>query len=895
MTDWKDEISKRLKGLKLEPVREQEIIEEISQHLDDRYRELIAGGTAKEETFRLLQEELSENELLAQLFRVEHKVEQEPTVLGARRRNMTADLWQDTRYGLRMLRKNPGFTAIAVLTLALGIGANTAIFSLVNSILLRPLPYHEPDRLVRMIQANPMLGLATWGVSQANFAAYREQNRSFEMMALYTTSAVNLTGEGDPERLPMTNVSADFFNIFGVNPALGRTFYEGEDTPGKNNVCVISYRLWQRRFGGDPSIVGKRLILNNVPTEIVGVMPYEFKFPRLEVELWIPLALNPTRTAPYIFQIVGRLKPEFQVAQAQADTTDVMQNFGRQNPNVQESVGVNEGNGPRTIVTPLKDLIVGKTEKPLLVLLSAVALVLLIACANVANLLLARATSRTREIAVRVALGATPSRIARQLLTESILLSCIGGVVGTTLAGLGIWTLDKLPIDGIARIEEVNLSGTVLVFTAGLALLTGLLFGLMPALRAYGMGVAAGMREGGRGSVSSRRTGSVLVAVQFALSLILLIGTGLLLKSFQRLASVNPGFNPEQTLTMATALPREKYDKPEKTLQFYRNAIEKLRSVPGIQAVGFATSLPLAHDGNADGIIIEGHEPPDGNVTETEQALLQEVTPGTFQALGIPLLQGRDFQETDTADSTPVAIIDEPLARRYWPDGDALGKRIETTGDLQWMTIIGIAGGVNHSNLAEPKQPHIYRPMSQWTDSRAFLVVRTSGSPVTSISTVRTEMKNLEPDLPIYQVRTMTEILEQSLSTQWLTNLLLTAFAVLALVLAAVGIYGTMSVYVGSRTKEFGIRLALGAQPTYLLRSVLRQGLQLTTTGVVIGTIGALTLTRTIESLLFEVSTTDPIIFVGIPVLLLIVALAACYVPARRSARVDPLVALRYE
>jgi putative ABC transport system permease protein len=896
MPDWKDEVGKRLADLNLAAPREAEIVEELAQHLEDRYRELLAGGLAEEEAALAALAELSESRLFVEELRqIERGVGQDPVVLGARRRNMIGDLWQDAGYGLRMLRKNPGFTIISVLTLALGIGANTAIFSLVNSILLRPLPYAEPDRLVRLIQASPMLGLSTWGVSQAGFAAYREQNRSFETMALFTSSSVNLTGEGEPERLAVTSVSADFFKVFGVNPALGRTFYEGEDTPGKNNVCVISYGLWQRRFGGDRNIIGRKLILNESPTEIVGVMPAKFKYPRLEIELWIPLALNPARTAPYFFQIIGRLKPGFEVAQAQEDTTGVLQNFGRQNPNLSEAVGLNEGNGPRTIVTPLKELIVGKTKKPLIVLLSAVALVLLIACANVANLLLARATSRTREIAVRVALGATPSRIARQLLTESLLLSFIGAVVGAALAGLGIRLLDRLPIDGIARIEEVNLSGGVLAFTAGLALLTGLLFGLMPALRAYGMGLAAGVREGGRGSAANRRTGSALVAAQFALSLILLIGTGLLLKSFQRLQAVDPGFNPEHALTMSAALPREKYDTPEKTLQFYRNAIERLRSAPDIQAVSFATSLPFDYDGYADGIIIEGREPPDGKVKETEQAILQSVTPGLFQSLGIPLLQGRDFQETDTADSLPVAIIDEPLARRYWPNGDALGKRIETTGDLQWMTIVGIAGGVNHISLAEEKKPHIYMPMSQWPDSRAFLVIRTSGSPGAALPAVRAEMKRLEPDLPIHMVRSMTEIVGRSLSTQRLTNLLLTAFAVLALSLAAVGIYGTMSVYVGSRTQEFGIRLALGAQPAHLQWSVLRQGLRLTAAGVVAGTAGALALTQTIRSLLFEVSATDPIIFASIPILLVTVALAACYVPARRSSRVDPLVALRHE
>jgi putative ABC transport system permease protein len=804
--------------------------------------------------------------------------------------------WQDLRYGARLLLKQPGFTLVAVVTLALGIGANTAIFSLVHSILLRPLPYHEPDRLVRLIQASPNLGLTSWGVSQADFAAYRDQNRSFETVALFNSSGINLTGDGEPERLSMTSVTADFFKVLGVNPVLGRTFFAGEDSAGKNNVCVISHGFWQRRLGGDPNVIGRSLLLNNLPTQIVGVMPAQFKFPRVEIELWIPMALDTKRTNPYIFSVIGRLKPGIQIAQAQTDTTEILQNFGRQNPNVSESVGLKEGKGPRTIVSPLKEVLLGKTEKPLLVLLAAVACVLLIACANVANLLLARATSRTREIAVRLSLGATPLRVARQLLTESVLLSFIGAVVGITLAALGLGMLDRLPIAGIVRIEEVSLNSTVLAFSGGLALLTGLLFGLMPALRAYGMGLAAGAREGGRGSVANRRINNALVVLQFALSLILLIGAGLLLKSFQRLNSVSLGFNPEQTLTMLAALPRNKYDKPEKAAQFYRQAIEQLRQSPGVKAAGVTTNLPLAEGGNVDGFIVEGHEPPKGtNITQTEQAELQSVTPGTFATLGIPLLRGRDFQETDTADSTLVAVIDEPLARRYWPNGDAVGKRIETTGDMQWLTIVGVVGGVKQLSLMEEKRPHIYFAMAQNTDVRGYLAIRMEGSASAAIPTFRSAIKQLDPDIPLYLVRSMTEIIAATLNTQRLTNVLLTAFAIVALVLAAVGIYGTMSVYVGSRTKEFGIRIALGAQPQNVRWSVIRQGLLLTAVGVVIGGAGSLALTQTIKSLLFEVSATDPLIFTSIPALLVLVSCAACYAPARRATAVDPLVALRYE
>jgi len=746
-----------------------------------------------------------------------------------------------------------------------------------------------------MLQASPKLGLNSWGVSQADFAAYREQNRSFETIAIYNSSETNLTGVGEPERLPVTTATADFFKVLGVNPFLGRTFVEGEDAPGRNLVCVISHRFWQRRFGGDPNILGKTLSLNNTPTQIVGVMPAEFKMPRLEIELWTPLAHDPKRMNPYFFSVIARLKPGVQVAQAQTDTTEVLQNFGRQHPKTAEAAGIAEGNGPSTIVKPIKEVMLGRTQKPLLVLLAAVAFVLLIACANVANLLLARATSRTREIAVRVSLGATPRRIARQLLTESVLLSMIGAIFGVALAAIGIRTLDKLPITGIVRIEEVSLNGRVLVFTAGLSVLTGLLFGFMPALRAYAMGIQSGMREGARGSVSHRRLNSALVAVQFALSLVLLIGAGLLLKSFHRLESVDLGFNAENTLVMVANLPRAKYDNEEKALQFYGSAIERLRTSPGFKSVGLISNLPFVDGGSVDGFVVEGQEPLENAGSQIEQAEMVSVSPGTFQTLGIPLLQGRDFQTSDDAKSLPVTIIDEPLARRYWPAGDAIGKRIRTGGNDAWLTIVGVAGGIKHISLAEENRPHMYFPLPQSPDQRAWFVVRTDGPPSAAIGTFRAAIKQVDADMPLFLVRTMTDIIDQTLGTQRLTNILLTAFAIIALTLAAVGIYSTMSVYVGSRTKEFGIRLALGAEPGALRRVVLRQGMLLTAAGVIVGIGGAFALTRMIQSLLFEVSATDPVVFTAIPLLLVIVSLFACYTPARRATKVDPLIALRDE
>jgi predicted permease len=541
----------------------------------------------------------------------------------------------------------------------------------------------------------------------------------------------------------------------------------------------------------------------------------------------------------------------------------------------------------------LKETIVGNTQKPLIILLCAVGLVLLIACANLANLLLARATSRVREIAVRFALGASPSRVARQLLTESLVLAFIGAAVGVMLAWLGVRMLDRLPLDGIPRIEVVTVDTRVLAFTAGIGLLTGLLFGLMPALRAYRMGMVAAMHEGGRGGTSSRRSTSALVAAQFALSFVLLIGAGLLLKSFQRLQSVELGFNPEKLLTMVVSLPARKYSKPEQTLQFYQSLSDRMRSLPGVRAAGLATNIPFVGDDNTDNFIVEGHEPEAAG--EGVQVQLLSMTPGHLQAMGIPLLSGRDFLETDNSNSQLVAIVDETLARKYWPDGNALGKRVETTGDLQWMTIVGVVGGIKQDGFAEELQPHIYMPLAQSPELLAKLVIRTDGPPNATIGAIRTAVSELDPSIPVFSIRTMHDVMDLTLNSQRLTNLLLTSFSVLAVLLAAVGIYGTMSLYVGSRKNEFGIRLALGAQPGVLLRSVLREGMVLIAAGVAVGLVGALALTRTIASLLFQVSPTDPIVFTGVPLVLVVVALIACFVPARRASRVDPISALRHE
>jgi predicted permease len=861
---------------------EHELDAEVNSYLTQLVDEKIAAGVNPRDAIRESMIELEGPEQVKERVR--------DVRVGA----IIEQLWQDIRYALRMLRKNPGFTAITVITLALGIGVNTAIFSLVDGILLRPLPYQQPDRLVRIVNSQRQIGLETWGLSQANFTFLRDGNHSLESVAAYSTSGANLTGNGEPERVSLGTVSADFFKVLGTSPLLGRAFQAGEDTPGNNGVCVISYGFWQRRFGGDSSIVGRSLELNSATTEVVGVMPAGFSFPRPDIDVWTPLAINPVRTAPYFLRALGRLAPGVSPAEAEAETTSVLWNYARQHPDTSENrIPLDQGSALKTIVTPLKQAIVGRTEKPLLILLSAVGLVLLIACANVANLLMARATSRVKEIAMRFALGATPSRVARQLLTESLVLALIGAAGGVMLAWVGVRMLDRLPIDGIPRIEVVTVDGRILAFTGGIALLTGVLFGLMPALRAYRMGMVAAMHEGGRGGTSSRRSSGVLVAAQFALSFVLLIGAGLLMKSFQRLQSVDLGFNPDKLLTMVVSLPARKYTKPQQTVQFYQSLLERMRSMPGVRAAGVTTNVPFVGDSNNDNFIVEGHEPKTGD--QGVQTNLLSITPGHLQAMQIPLLRGRDFQETDNGDSLSVAIVDETLVKMFWPDGDALGKRVETTGDMQWMTIVGVVGAIKQDGFAEELEPHIYMPLEQSPDLSAKLVLRTDVPANTIIGAVRGEVSALDPNIPVFSIRTMQDIMRLTVSSQRLTNLLLMSFSVLALLLAAVGIYGTMSLYVGSRRNEFGIRMALGAQPSGLIRLVLQEGLLLSAAGAATGLIGALLLTRTIASLLFHVSPTDPVIFTGVPLVLIAVAMIACFVPALRASRVDPISALRCE
>lgn len=878
-------LSSLLRNLVQKAKREQELAEEIDAYLEMLIDLKIEEGLNPAEARRLALIELGGREQVKESVRdvrIGHHIE---------------TLLQDLRYGLRMLRRNPGFTAISMLTLGLGIGANAAIFSVVYGVLLQPLPYPEDDRLVILMQAYPQKGLNRWGISQANLALYRDHNQVFEKIAAYNSPGFNLTGGHNPERLQGSAVTADFFDVLGVQPRLGRAFRPEEDAPGKNRVCILSYGLWQRRFGGDPQILGQSLVLDNVPCEVVGVMPPGFAYPNRNVELWLPLGLNPQRTFGYTHTGIARLKPGVAVSEAEADTTNIFWNAAQENPVIAgATVPPPMGADMKTIVRPLRDVVIGDTKTPLLVLLGAVGLVLLIACANVANMLVARAAYRTREMALRFALGATPGRVVRQLLTESLLLAVIGGGTGVVLAWFAVRLLPRLPaLERVPRIGEVSINPTVLAFIAGLVVLTGVLFGLAPALRSYRLGLETGMREGVRGSASlaSSRLNRSLIAAQFALCMVLLVGAGLLLKSFQRLLSTNPGFKSENVLSMRLALPNTKYTNADQSVQFFDSLLERVRGLPGVQSAAVTSLLPFTDGRESDGFVVEGHEPTSGGLAPNAQRRV--VSLGYFQTLGVPLLRGRDFLPRDRGYSTRVAIVDETLAHRYWTDGDAIGKRIRYAWSEEWMTIVGVSAGVKNSNLRETIDPHLYYPYTQTQPRQMNLTVRTLGEYTALIASIRSEVLALDGDLPVWGVQPLSDAVDRTLNHQRVTNTLLTAFALLAVLLAAVGIYGVMSLYVSNRANEFGIRLALGARPTVLMRSVLKQGLTLTLAGILAGTAIAAALTQTLAALLFEVSATDPTTFFSVPLLLVLVASLACYIPARRATRVDPLVALRYE
>jgi putative ABC transport system permease protein len=826
---------------------------------------------------------------------------------------MIRDLLQDARYGARMLRKSPGLTSVAVLSLALGIGAISTIFSFVNGIMLRPLPYPEPDRLVLVDETAFLRGSNSMGVSFPNFVDWRERNHSFEDIACYDTGGFAIAGGGpgggaEPEQLHGAFVSQGLFEILGIAPILGRTFTADEDQPDHDLVVILSYGLWQRRFGVDPNILGQTILPNNRSRTVIGVMPKGFQFPEV-AEAWGPLALNTkifTRT-DHGLSAIARLRPGVKLEQAQAEMISIASSIEQQNPVTNEGLSVS--------LTSLRAGLVGDYKKALLILLGVVAFVLLIACVNVANLLFARATARQKEIAIRAALGANRRRIFRQLLTESLLLGLISGALGLVLA---LWGMDLLlaaiPID-IPFWMKFDLDGRVLGFTAACSLLTGFVFGTVPALEASNPDLNETLKEGGRSGVGPgrHRLRSLLVVAEIALSLVLLVGAGLMMRSFLSLQRVEAGINPEGVLTMYIALPGARYREPEKRIAFFSQLLERIRAIPGVQSAGTDSGLPLAGNNWGRSLTVEGR--PVLPVGEAPMINHCVISPGYFSAMGIPILKGRDFDERDSrsapkvpqlavhgefmpGSSSGVTIIDERLAREYWPDEDPIGKRIRfgpPEDNEPWHTIVGVVGEVRHERLDAATRKSVYLPFAQMPIDRSALAIKTSGRPENLIGAVLSQVRELDPDLPVTRVMPMTEVVARSVWQPRLYTALFGVFAAVALILATVGIYGVMSYAVTQRTREIGLRMALGAQRHDVLKLVLRQGILLAAIGVGIGLAAAVALTRLMSTLLFGVTATDPITFAAVSVLLAGVAVGACFVPALRAAKVDPMAALRYE
>jgi putative ABC transport system permease protein len=808
---------------------------------------------------------------------------------------MLGTIWLDVRYAARGFLKSPGFTAVALLALALGIGANTAIFSVVNAVLLQRLPYRDADRLVAMWEDNRNANHPRNTISPTNFLDWQAQSKSFEGMAAFNDRQFNVAGAGEPVAVPSQVAQANLFTVLGANALLGRTFTDEDGVTGGGKVIVVSYGFWQRQFGGATDVIGKTVTLEGAPMTIIGVMPADFKWFVKEnsstgkpAELWLPTKLRPV-PGRYL-SAVARLKPGVTLAAAQAEMNAIMAHIGQERPEYNTNMGA-------TLV-PAREQLAGEIRKPLMILLGAVAFVLLIACANVANLMLARAASRSKEIAIRAALGAGSRRIVRQLLTESLLLSLAGGVLGVGLAAWGVDALVALSPPNLLGAAQVGVSLPVLGFTLAVSVLTGVVFGLLPALEASRTDAGDALKEAGRGNTSSRsrRARSAFVVAQVALALVLLVGAGLLVRSFNRLTAVDPGFDPRNLLTMRVNLPARKYKEDPQVVNFFRQATAQMASLPGVRSVSVANYLPFYTGlGARTDFRIDGQPaPPHGSEPSTDVRVTDE---NYFAALGIPVLQGRTFTAQEATEDRHTIIISEALARRYFPGESPLGKRIavDMMDEPPMNEIVGVVGDVRYDKLDGETFPMVYWTHPQLTYSEMTFVIRTEGDPSALADAARRVVQSIDPSQPVADVRTMESWVGESVSRARFGALLLTAFSVLALLLAAVGIYGVMAYTVTLRQQEIGIRMALGAQTRDVLRMIMRQGMGMTLFGVCLGLAGGLALTRVMSGLLFGVSATDPVTFAGVALLLTLVALVACLVPARRATRVDPMTALRYE
>ncbi|HEV3098800.1 MAG TPA: ABC transporter permease [Candidatus Udaeobacter sp.] len=817
----------------------------------------------------------------------------------------------DLQYALRQLAKSPGFTAVAVLTLALGIGANSAVFGLINGLLVKPLPYQDSSRLVLLWEQFPSQGLERIPVSVPEYLDYEKQAHSFERIAAFVSASFNLKTADLPERVQGAVVSPSVFPLLGIEPIKGRTFAQEEFGEGRDDVVVISERLWKRRFNSDPALIGNKLYLNGRSYTVIGIMPARFEFPlplfniqgmqfTERADIWKPIAFTKGELesrGSRSYGVIARLRADASVSSAQAEVSTITADWKRQHP---KNYGDFSSFGAK--IYPLQQQVAGGMRDGLFILLGAVALVLLVACANLATMLLARASARERELAIRVAVGASPSRLLRQMLTESVTLALIGGTVGVLLAVWGLDVLKHLGARTIPRLNEVTLDWTVLFVTASVAIGSGILFGLIPALSSARPELTEVLKEGGRGSTSGARSNRVrngLVIAEIALALVLLIGAGLLMTSFMRLQAVNPGFDSHNVLTMELALPQLKYPPPANddyvggiaTINFFAEARRRIANLPGVGHAAFVSALPLSGSNNDYSFVIEGRNSSQEKVSPDEE--IRVITPDYFRVLQTPLLKGRFFSDSDTVDSSKVIIINRAFARKYWPNEDALGKRISFSDqNPQWTTVVGIVGDIKHRALDLDAKPEFYVPHTQLPSRFMVLAVRSSQDPRTLTHAIRRELLSIDPDQPVANVRTLEQVISDSIGPRRMSVLLLGVFAGVALLLASVGIYGVMSYLVVQRTHEIGVRMALGAQARDVLALVIGHALKLVGIGTGIGLLLALISTRALSVLLYGIDAFDLATFVLVTVVLATIALLASYLPALRASRADPMIAL---
>jgi predicted permease len=914
MDKWRQEILKRLASLKLAPAREAEIVEEVAQHLEDRYQELLAAGATEEEARCAALEEVNEADILERgLRKVEQVAKDEPLTPGVDRgSNFLASVWQDLRYGLRLLRKNPGFTAVGVLTLALGTGANTAIFSVLEGVLLKPLPYPHPEQLVSVAHVAPGINQMDFGAAPATYFIYRDQSRTFQDIGLYHRDSVSVTGLAEPELVRALDVNDGVLALLGVTPMLGRGFTRADDSPGSPDTVMLTYGYWRSKFGGDRLVIGKTITVDGKPREIIGVLPQRFRFLDVsDLALILPFKFNRAETylAEFNYPAVARLKPGATLAQANADVARMLPIVLRSFPpppgfslKVIEEARI----GPN--LRPLKQEVVGDVGKALWVLMGGIGLVLLIACANVANLLLIRVEGRRQELAIRTALGASPGRIAAELLLESFILALLGSALGLALAYGALRVLVALAPAGLPRLNEIGVDGPVLLFTLGAAVATSLLFGSVPILKYARARLGSGLREGGRSFSQSRerhRARSALVVVQVALAMVLLISSGLMIRTFRALTRVQPGFSapPAEVQTFRLYIPETEAKEPERVVHMQEEIMRSVQAVPGVSSVGLSTAIPMDGADWEDPVFARDRTYAQGQLPPLRR--FNFISPGFLKTIGVPVVAGRDFTWRDVDNKFPVALVSENLAREYWHDpASALGKQIRVTPQDDWREIVGVVGSVHEFGMEEEAPTTVYWPMLTArfegepirAQSDAAFALRTERADSESLlREVRQAVWAVDRNLPLAHVHTVEYFYRNSMARTSFTLVMLVLAGGMALALGIVGLYGVIAYSVSQRTHEIGIRMALGAERSNVLRLVVGQGLKLTLVGVAIGVAGSLGLTRLLASLLYGVKAADPLTFLAVSLILAVVALLVSYIPARRATKVDPIVALRYE